>query len=613
MKKLSAAFAAVLMAAAAQADTVYPAEGWTDRPDPCASPLARRGGSIRFNGAQYPKSFNNYVDPNSYTEMTFGLMYETLLTTDSVTSDYAPGLARRWTVSDDLRVFTFEIDPAAKWSDGEPVSAEDVIWTFDTIMDPANLAGSFSSLLIGFERPEALGAESVSPSGRKFHRTVRFRWKDKTPSWRALLNCGTFFILPRHAFENRKFIEIDMTGAVVSGPYRLAETEYQVQAVFKRRADWWREGTPGAAHLANFDTIVMRYYSGNENAFEALLKKKIDVYAAYSAHIFMNETLGRKFTRNWIAKRVVSNHKPSGFQGFAMNLRKPIFADVRVRRALAMLVDRETMNRTLMYGSYFLHKSYLEQLYDEAHPCTNRTYRFDPPAARKLLAEAGWTMNPETGVLEKDFPGAGKVPFRFTFLSREQSDGKFLALFAATLRECGIEMSVTRKDFAGWQRDMESFSFDMTWASWGPALFPCPRPMWDSREADSKSSINLCGFRNARVDELLKAEDREFDRARREDILREIDRILVDECPYILLWNTSSTRLLYWNKFGTPDAVLPKFGNETAIPVYWWADPGREEDLAEAEAGNLVLPRLRLDVVYDEVMRRASAGRNRTK
>ena len=160
-----------------------------------------------------------------------------------------------------------------------------------------------------------------------------------------------------------------------------------------------------------------------------------------------NETHGEKFDRNWILKRRVKNHNPVGFQGFAMNMRKPPFDDLRVRKAMAMLVDRETMNRTMMFGEYFLLKSYYTDLYDDDHPCGNPEFKYDVEGAKKLLDEAGWKRN-EKGLLEKN----GRE-FRFTFLSRASSEDKFLSLFNHALQQCGIKMDIARKDFAGWRSE----------------------------------------------------------------------------------------------------------------------------------------------------------------
>ena len=162
---------------AVAAATWYPADDWKDEPDPVASPLARKGGTIRFNGAQAPKSYNAYVDNNAYTRMTFDLMYENLIGVDSSTLEVAPSLARRWAVSEDGEEFVFEIDGRARWSDGKPVTAEDVKWTFDAVMAPASDTGAWKVSLGAFESPEVVG-----------DRTVRFRKKGGSPrNWRDIM------------------------------------------------------------------------------------------------------------------------------------------------------------------------------------------------------------------------------------------------------------------------------------------------------------------------------------------------------------------------------------------------------------------------------------------
>ena len=566
--------------------TWYPAQDWKDEPDRVASPRAKKGGTIRFNGAQAPKSLNGYVDTNTYTMMTFALMYENLLTTDTDTLDFAPGLARYWAVSDDGDEFIFVLDERAKWSDGVPITAEDVKWTFDTVMDPKNDTGSWKMMLGKFESPEVLDV-----------RTIRFRKKPGSEKdWRDLQNVGFFYILPKHAFENHDFNKLELVDAPVCGAYKISRVAEQVETEFVRTDSWWRRDLPSSVGVCNFDRLVMRYYVDNENAFEALKKKTIDVYPVYTARIMGGETHGEKFDRNWIIKRRVKNHNPVGYQGFAMNMRKPPFDDVRVRRAMAMLVDRETMNRTMMFGEYFLLKSYYTDLYDEEHPCNNPEFKYDVDGAKALLSEAGWKKNAK-GILEKD----GRE-FRFTFLSRATSEDKFLSLFNHALEQCGIKMDIARKDFAGWMRDMDGFNFEMTWASWGGTVFRNPEITWLSSEADRKGSNNVTGFKSAEVDELIKAEKGMMRMGDRADAYRKIDALVAEQVPYVLLWNIAETRLLYWNKFGMPDAVLGKYSNEDCIFGYWWYDEDKAGELAEAISGHKCLPDVPLRVDYDVEM-----------
>lgn len=553
----------------------HPAADWTERPDPAASVLARRGGTIRLNGSQPPKSFNAYVDNNTYSAMVFDLLYGKLLGMNARTSELEPVLARRWAVSDDGREFTFVLDERATWSDGRPVTAEDVRWTFDAVMDPRSATGPWKSMLGFFDSPEVLDA-----------RTVRFRKKGESPKdWRDILNCSMFWILPKHAFAGRDFDKINFVNAVVGGAYVISRAEPQVETELRRHGRWWCQDLPQCRGTMNFDRILVRYFTGNENAFEALKKRKIDLYPVYSARIYAQETGGSAFQRNWLLKRRVRNHAPIGFQGFAMNMRRPPFDDVRVRTAMAALLDRETMNRTMMNGAYFLLNSYYTDLYDEKHPCPNEMHAYDPAKAARLLAEAGWTKDPADGKLKKE----GRS-FAFTFLSRDSTEDKFLALFDQELRAQGITMSIVRKDFASWMRDMDEFAYDMTWAAWGAGTVKYPELAWAGAEADRRGSNNITGFKSAEVDRLIAAEKGMDDAAARLDAYRKIDALVAAEVPYVLLWQTDSTRLIYWNKFGMPDGVLaPAMREEAALP-YWWYDADRADELERAMRNGAFLP-----------------------
>lgn len=565
----------ILAAVCLVAATWYPRADWTERPDPAASPYARRGGTIRLNGAQPPKSFNAYVDNNNYSTMVFDLLYGKLLGMNAQTSELEPSLARRWSVSDDGRAFTFVLDERAKWSDGAPVTAEDVRWTFDAVMDPKSATGPWKSMLGFFDSPEVVDG-----------RTVRFRKKGDSPrDWRDILNCAMFWILPKHAFAGQDFNKLNLVNAVVGGAYVIARAEPQVETELRRHGTWWCQDLPQCRGTMNFDRILVRYFVDNENAFEALKKRKIDVYPVYSARIYAEETKGAAFQHNWLLKRNVRNQAPIGFQGFAMNMRRPPFDDLRVRKAMAALLDRETMNRTMMNGAYFLLNSYYTDLYDERHPCRNEMHTYDPEKAARLLEEAGWTKDPADGKLKK----AGR-PFAFTFLSRGTTEDKFLALFDQALKAQGIAMTIVRKDFASWMRDMDEFAYDMTWAAWGAGTVKYPELSWLGAEADRKGSNNITGFKSAEVDRLIAEEKGFDDAAKRLDVYRKIDALVAAEVPYVLLWMTDSTRLLHWNKFGTPKGVLAPAQKEEAVLPYWWYDADRVEELERAMETDGFLP-----------------------
>jgi microcin C transport system substrate-binding protein len=572
------------LACAAGAEQVFPPPDWEDRPNPLASPDAVPGGELSAYGGQYPQSFNYYLDNNSFTSEIFSSLYESLLGMDSLTAEYAPGLACRWTISDDKKTFTFRLDPRARWSDGRPVTAEDVVWTYQAIMDPKNLTGPHKVALERFEPPVALAANEVRFTAHEVH-------------WENLGAAGGYRVLPKHVSAGVDFNKINFEFPVVSGPYRLGELREGIFVRLERRKDWWGWARPSQRHTCNFDTVTFRFYAEQENAFEAFKKGQLDLYPVYTSRLWINETSGDRFRRNWIVKQRIRNHGPIGFQGFAMNMRRFPFDDLRVRKAMCHLLNRERMNRTIMYSQYFLHRSYYEDLYSPQNPCTNTLYGFDPAAARELLKAAGWTANPRTGLLERN----GR-PFSFRFLTNSSTSDRFLAIYREDLRSAGIEMVMDMKDWASWTKEMEEFNFDMTWAAWGAGLFKEPESMWASKEATRRGGNNITGFQDPEVDRLVDQQKTLFDVAERHAICRQIDARVAAACPYALLWNLDFVRLLYWNKFGTPSTVLSKYDGEASAYWYWWSDPDSAADLRDAINAGEFLPARPPQVDFDAVL-----------
>ncbi|MDD2600550.1 MAG: extracellular solute-binding protein [Kiritimatiellae bacterium] len=584
MKLINNIFTAMLAAGVttcALAESVFPPPEWRETPDPIASPFAEKGGTLRFAASQPPKSFNYYIDNTTYVQLLFSMMYETLLSTDPLTTEFVPKLACRWSISDDKLVYTFRIDPEARWSDGMPVTATDVKWTFDQVMDPKNPTGAFKVMLGEFASPEIVDSKTV-------------RFTARTTHWRNLLALGSFEIMPEHAFKEQEFSKLELANAVVSGPYTMDLVKEQISTRMRRREDWWAAERPASRNTMNFDYVVFKYYSSQENAFESFKKDGVDVYAVYTARLWANETVGERFSKNWIVKQRVSNYDPVGFQGFALNTRKFPFDDLRVRKAFAHLIDRETMNRTMMFDAYFLHRSYYEDLYDQEHPCPNPFFEFDVEKAKALLKEAGYVMNQQTGILEK-----GGRELTFDFLTRDSTSDKFLVVVDNALKQVGIKMNLVRKDFAAWMRDVDVFNFNATWASWSASRFRDPEQTWHSREAARNSSNNISGFSDERVDALIERQRTIFDLDERNQICREIDSILTQNVPYVLLWNINCVRLLYWNKLGTPPTILGKFSDERSLIAYWWYDRESAAELKTAIKNGTFLPRQPEEIDFD--------------
>lgn len=567
------------------AETWYPAANWHNKPDPIASPYAEPGGNLNLYFGQYPKSVNYYLEASVSASVMFELMYEPLLSTDPMTLEYVPALAAKWSVNEDGTVITFVLDPNAYWSDGVKITAHDVLWTYDMVTDPKNLTGQFKTALLRFERPEILADDTIRFTAKEAH-------------WKNLLFAGSYIsVMPKHVFEKTDFNKINFEFPVVSGPYKLGSVTEGSKITLERRNDWWAAAYPSAQNIYNFDQITFQFFADTLNAFDIFKKGLTDVYQVGIARVWMDETKGERFNKNWIVKQKVANFDPPGFQGFAMNMRTFPFNDPNVRKAMNLLLDRQEINNTIMYNQYFMHRSYNEDLFDKEHPHINPLYEKNVAEAKKLLAEAGYKANPQTGFLEKD---GHRLSFKF--LSRDSVMDNILAIYAESLKNVGIEMIIDQKDWAAWLKDMDEHNYQMTMAAWTTPVFRDPEAMWSSKEADIKSSVNITGLKNQRVDELIEKQRTIFNMQERNEIYREIDALVFNEHPYVLLWNTDEMRILYWNKFGMPDTVFGKYSNVySGVITYWWHDENAAAELENAMAEGLPLPAKPAKVNFEDI------------
>ena len=582
----------------------FPGPEWQDLPDPSASPYAVPGGMLVYAGNTPPKSFNGYLDNNTFTMMVFGLLYPSMLALDTRTGDYGPSLADRWQISRDKKIFVFHINERAKWSNGTPVTAHDVKATFDAVTAKESLTGQYQVLFNDIERAEVVD----TPDADGQLRTIRFICK--RVHWRNFGNLGgSLYIMPKALIDEARaacraegldektaFNRLNFNLHIVGGPYIVSDHREGRDMTLSRRPDWWGFKLPSGQGVYNFDKIRIRFFMDQNNAYEAFKKGEVDVYAVYSARIWHTESVGERFEKNWIVKQDVRNHEPIGFQGLAFNMRRKPYDDPRVRQAIALLFDRERMVRSLMYNAYFLQNSFCRDLYDEKNFNTNPSFDYDPDRAFALLQEAGFVFNPKTGKLERD-----GQPFVVRILTRSAGDATYLALFKESLARLGIELAITQRDFATWMREMKDYNFDVTVAAYSGSLFRDPEAMWSSAYADTPNGPNLPGFKDERVDALVERQKTEFSLARRNEIMRQIDKIATEAVPYVLTWGTDSVRLLYWNKFGTPDSVLGKYGDELSIPVYWWYDTDSARELETAMKDGTPLPARAAEVDYDTV------------
>ena len=544
--------------------------------DPIASKDARPCGAITLWGSAMPKSFNMWEDYNSFSAELMGMMFEPLVSLHSTEDREVGILADSWSVSEDGKTFTFHVDPRAKWSDGKSVTAEDVQFYYDVIMDEKNLTPIFKVGLSRFDRPEVVDSLTIKMTAKESH-------------WGNFWAAAGMLAFPKHVWAGKDFNQIRYEFPVVSGPYKIKTFREDRFVELARRADWWGFKKNWNRGKYNFEKIRYRFMNDQTKALEAFKKQDINAYAIYTSSIWMKQTDFDAIQKGWAVKQRIFNKEPIGFQGMAINLRKPQFQDVRVRRALNMLLNREAMNEKYMYNQYFLLNSYYPDLWEGNQNPTATLYKFNPDSARALFAEAGYKVNAQ-GVLEKD----GK-PFAINFIT-SQEDLRHLTLFQEDLKKVGVVATIEQMSQSTLRKRLDDADFDLYWVNWGAGRLRDPEASWNSTTALQKGTNNLAGVQDKVVDSLINLQKTEFDLAKRNEILKALDNRLAEIVPYVLMWQCDHHRILYWNRYGTPEKVFDRFNREDAIPVYWWLDPTKSAALDKAMKAGESLPVPEYDV-----------------
>jgi microcin C transport system substrate-binding protein len=556
----------------------FKGEGWETNTDfdLIGDPRSAKGGVLRDHLVDYPGTLR-ILGPESNSGFNYGItsmVYESLLSVDPNTLGFIPALATHWQVSPDKMTYRFRVNPNARFSDGGPVTADDVIATYDfmmdkTLEDPSNLL-TFGKL----ERPVAESKYIV-------------RVKSKGLNWRNLLYFSGMSIFPAHVLKDvngAKYLkEYNFKIIPGSGPYTIREEDIAKgkSISVRRRPDYWAAKSRANAGLFNFDELRFVVVRDENLAFEMFKKGELDYYVVARAKQWVEDTDFENAQRGLVQKRKIFNNQAWGTQGFAMNTRHAPFDDIRVRKAFTFLLDRALMIEKLAYGQYLPLNSYFPgSVYENPN---NPKNPYDPQAAVNLLAEAGWKDHDAQGRLMKN-----GQRLEVELLYDTKTFEPYLTVYQEDLRKVGITLNLRLTTPETAFKSMSERQFQMVLAVWGSLLFPNPETQFLSTLADQNNNNNITGFKNARVDELCKKYDAMFNIDDRIRAIREIDGIVANDYQYVLLWYGPFTRILYWNKFGTPPGYFARtadyFGDQggPGLPQMWWIDSGRQTKLDQA-------------------------------
>lgn len=559
------------------------------------NPDAPKGGTLRSHVVGSFDSLNPFIIKGSPAAgMSFlgtGFLYESLMdqSYDEPFSMYGV-IAEGIMLPEDRSWVGFTLRPEARWHDGEPITAEDVVWTFNTMMEKGT--PFFKAYYGDVTNVEATG-----------ERTVIFTFKDGGNAELPLI-LSQLSVLPKHYWEDKEFGETTLTPPLGSGPYKIGDVDAGSSLEYVRADDWWGKDLPINQGKYNFDRIVYDYYRDSNVALEAFFAGEYDYREENMAKLWAQSYDAPPVQDGRIIKSEIEHERPQGMQAFIFNLRRDMFKDRDVRKALGYAFDFEWSNKQFAFGTYKRSHSFfsnselaatglpegreleiLEQYRDRIPPEVF-TEEYKAPTtdgsgnprrnlrtAMDLLENAGWKLG-EDGIRVHEDTGE-RLSFEILYFSN--SFEKWVLPFIQNLAKIGVEANFRVVDTAQYQNRMNSFDYDMTISSFGQSSSPGneQRDFWSSEKADMNGSRNYIGIKNPAIDEIIE----EVIKAQsREDLVAHIhalDRILQWNYYVIPQWHTDHWRLAWWEKLQKPEQLSPL---TPAVTSTWWSKSAEESN-----------------------------------
>lgn len=559
------------------------------------NPDAPKGGGLRLSADGSFDTLNGFALKGT-PAAGITLMYDSLMTgSDDEAFTYYGLIAESIEVPDDRSWAIFNMRPEARFHDGKPITADDVVFTFDLIRAKGHPQLRFYYASIG--KVEKLG-----------DRRVKFTFNEAGNRELPLI-IGQQQILPKHYWEARDFERATVEPPVGSGPYRIDSFETGRDITYRRDPNYWGRNLPVNIGRFNFDTIRYDYFRDPSVEFEAFKAGQYDLRVETTARLWAIAYDFPAVRRGLVKKEELEHHRPSGMQAYVYNTRRPLFADPKVRRALAYAFDFEWTNERLFFGAYKRSESYfsnselaavglpkdeelalLEKYRDKIPPEVFTTPYSAPKtdgsgmardnllAGLRMLEEAGWKVRPEDGVM-LDTTGQ---PVTFEILLNNPAFERVTGPFVRNLKRLGIEARIRTVDTAQYKNRIDNWDFDLTVSGWGQSLSPGneQRSYWNSKSADTPGSRNLAGIKNPVIDEIIELLIAAPDRTSLINRTRALDRMLLWGHYVIPNWHVGVDRVAYWDKFEHPD-IIPDSGYQIET---WWVDSSREDVVAIAKA-----------------------------
>ena len=558
------------------------------------NPDAPCGGTLVLANPDRSTSFDKF---NPFTlrgnaAPGIGLLFESLATgsADEVASAYGL-LADDIDVASDGMSTTFHINPRARFSNGDPVTADDVKFSFDTLKSP-KAAPQFAAYFADITR-----CVIVDPA------TVRFEFKQHDRELPLLAGGMPVFSRKWGVKADGSRIAFDQLAfekPIGSGPYLIESYDNGRTITYKRDPNYWGDKLPVRVGTYNFERINYKLYSDATARLEAFKAGEYDALVENVARNWVRRDVGKKFDSGELIKREFPHHNGTGMQGFILNQRRPLFGDVRVRKALDLALDFQWLDRQLFYNQYKRIDSYfvntdlqakglpspgelklLEPWRAKLEPSVfgvpPKQPDTDPPGslranlleARALLAQAGWTYR--DGALRN----AKGEPFVFEILDDSGSSAAFepvIAPYIRNLQKLGIEAHFRVMDFAVYQKRLDAFDFDVTTIRFPDVQVPGADMIdrFGSKAADEPGSGNLIGLKSPAVDSILRALVGAQTREQLVDSVHALDRVLINGYYMIPHWYSATHRVAFKRGMAWPKTLPLYYTAEGWITSMWW-------------------------------------------
>lgn len=562
------------------------------------NPDAPKGGRIRFSVIGTFDTLNPFVikgnPPAGLSLLTEQLVFEGLMerSADEPFTVYGR-IAASVEVAPDCSWVLFTLHPKAQWSDGKPVTVEDVLFSFHLLKEKGR-----PNLRLFYKKVSK--AEKVGENAVKFSFKIDPDLKDYNPEAPMLM--ALLRVLPKNALEGKNFEKLTLEPIPSSGPYQIKDYELGKSIVYERRPDYWGKDLPVNRGRYNFDLVQFKYYRDNTVAHEAFKRHEYDVRAPLDPKEWTHAFNFSAVSKGKVIKEDLPIQGPVGMNAFVFNTRREIFKDPNVREAINLAFDFEWINKNLFHGAYRrttsffdntelrhqgtpqgLEKAYLSALL-EAHSKLMFEGTFPVPSyknreerrqvlsrAKILLRKAGWNIQNNRLIHEK----TGE-PFQFEILLYNPKDEKLALALVHNLKPLGIRVTIRTVDPAQYERRHTTFDFDMTLWLWGHTRSPGLEQTyyWSTSAAEQEGSRNYAGIKSKSVDRLCHTIAHAKSREELEAACRALDRVLLWGYYVIPLFHENQKHLAYWNQFGKP-TYDPTVGVHFTS---WWALPQNKDE-----------------------------------